>query len=103
MSCLLSAIILTPWIGALVLAFAPRLSPKTSRALALLSSLSTLALGLVAWSGFNPDAGYQFVEQRPWISVLNVSYHLGLDGMSLMLVLLTGLVAPAALLASATR
>jgi NADH-quinone oxidoreductase subunit M len=100
MNCLLSAVILAPWIGALVLAFAPRLSPKASRVLALLFSLSTLALGLVAWSGFNPAAGYQFVEQRQWISVLNVSYHLGLDGMSLMLVLQTGLVAPAALLAS---
>ena len=100
MSCLLSAIILMPWIGALVLAFAPRLDPKTSRVLALLFSFSTLALGLVAWAGFDPATGYQFVEQRQWISVLNVSYHLGLDGMSLILVLLTGLVAPAALLAS---
>ena len=101
MTCLLSAVILMPWIGALLLAFTPRLSPKTSRVLALLFSLSTLALGLVAWTNFHPAAaGYQFVEQHQWISVLNVSYHLGLDGMSLILVLLTGLVAPAALLAS---
>jgi len=101
MTCLLSAIILIPWLGALVLALTPRLSPKASRGLALVLSLSTVVLALVAWSGFDPAAtGYQFVEQRPWIGVLNVSYHLGLDGMSLVLVLLTGLVAPAALLAS---
>ena len=98
---LLSLIILTPWLGALLLALTPRLSPKTSRGLGLLFSLSTLGLSLVAWADFAPAAaGYQFVEQRHWISVLNVSYHLGLDGMSLILVLLTGLIAPAALLAS---
>jgi NADH-quinone oxidoreductase subunit M len=101
MKCLLSTIILTPWIGALVLAFLPRLNPATSRVLSLLFSLSTLALGLVAWASFNPAAtGFQFTEQHAWIDVLNVSYHLGLDGLSLILVLLTGLVAPAALLAS---
>jgi NADH-quinone oxidoreductase subunit M len=98
---LLSLIVLTPWIGALLLAFLPRVDPKTTRVIALLFSLSTLVLGLVAWANFDPAAsGFQFVEQRPWISFLNVSYHLGLDGMSLILVLLTGLVAPAALLAS---
>ncbi len=101
MTGLLSAVILTPWLGALTLAIAPRLDPKTSRVLALLFSLSTLVFGLVVRAGFNPAvSGYQFIEQHQWISVLNVSYHLGLDGMSLILVLLTGLVAPAALLAS---
>ncbi len=101
MTCLLSTLILTPWFGALLLALTPRLSPRVSRSLALLFSLSTLVFALVAWAGFNPaTAGYQFTEQHQWIGVLNVSYHLGLDGMSLVLVLLTGLVAPAALLAS---
>ena len=101
MKCLLSTIILTPWLGALILALTPRLSAKTSRVLGLLFSLSTVVFALVAWAGFNPAAsGYQFEEQHHWISILNVSYHLGLDGMSLLLVLLTGLVGPAALLAS---
>lgn len=101
MKCLLSTLILTPWVGALLLALTPRLSPKVSRTIALLFSLSTLALAALAWSGFDPAAsGYQFVEKHAWISLLNVSYHLGLDGMSLALVALTGLVAPTALLAS---
>ena len=98
---LLSLIVLTPWAGALVLALLPRLSATASRTLAFLFSLSTLALGLVAWVGFNPaDTTFQFTEYHNWIASLNVHYHLGLDGMSLLLVLLTGLVAPAALLAS---
>ena len=101
MNGLLSAIIFLPWLGALVLALVPGLSAKASRGLALIFSLSTLALGLLACASFAPAAaGYQFVEQHAWIKALNVSYHLGLDGMSLLLVLLTGLVAPAALLAS---
>jgi NADH-quinone oxidoreductase subunit M len=101
MKCLLSTLIFTPWLGALLLALTPRLSPKTSRGLALLFSLSTLGLAALAWANFNPAAiGYQFTEQYAWISGLQVSYHLGLDGLSLTLVLLTGLIAPTALLAS---
>ena len=101
MTCLLSTVILTPWLGALILALVPRLSPKASRVLSLLFSLSTLALALVAWANFAPaTTGCQFVEQHRWITTLNVSYHLGLDGMSLLLVLLTGLVSPVCLLAS---
>ncbi|OYU97952.1 MAG: NADH-quinone oxidoreductase subunit M, partial [Verrucomicrobiales bacterium VVV1] len=101
MNALLSALIFTPWLGALVLALVPGLSPKLSRRHAQLFSFSTLALALVACTGFDPNLpGYQFVERHAWIGVLNVSYHLGLDGMSLLLVLLTGLVGPVALLAS---
>ncbi len=101
MSFLLSSIVLLPWLGALALAFLPRVNPTTTRVLALAFSLSTLVLGLVAWANLDPAAaGYQFVENRPWIGVLNVHYHLGLDGLSLLLVLLVGFVAPACLLAS---
>jgi NADH-quinone oxidoreductase subunit M len=101
MNCLLTTIIFTPWFGALLLACNPRLSPRFSRALALGFSLTTLGLAAVAWAVFQPSAsGYQLVEQHAWIAWLNVSYHLGLDGMSLSLVALTGLIAPTALLAS---
>ena len=98
---LLSAIIFLPWLGALLLAVMPRANPAAVRGLALVSSLSTLALGLRAWANFDASApGWQFAEQARWISFLHVSDHVGLDGLSLLLVLLTGLVAPAALLAS---
>lgn len=97
---LLSAIIFLPWLGALLLALLPRLGDRASRGLALGFSLSTLVLGLAATLRFDPHGGLQFVEQHAWITSLNVTYHLGLDGMSLLLVLLTGLVGPMALLAS---
>jgi len=97
---LLTWIILLPWLGALLLASLPNTRPGVIRGLALAYSLSTLVLGVIAWTRFDPVAGYQFVERYAWVPSLNITYHLGLDGVSLMLVLLTGLVAPAALLAS---
>src|SRR5262249_47658080 len=50
---------------------------------------------------FNPQvAGYQFVELRPWMPSLGISYHLGLDGISVLLVLLTTFLMPLSLLSS---
>ncbi|WP_414663168.1 complex I subunit 4 family protein [Horticoccus sp. 23ND18S-11] len=98
---LLSLLVFTPWIGAGLLAVLRRSSSTTNRIIALLFSLSTLALSLPLLSHFDPARiGPQFVEREPWIAALNIHYHLGLDGLSLMLVLLTGIVTPVALLAS---
>jgi NADH-quinone oxidoreductase subunit M len=98
---LLSLIVFVPWIGAALLILLRGASAATSRTIALVFSLSTLGLALFALGSFDRAAtGYQFVERHDWIAALNVHYHLGLDGMSLLLVLLTGLVSPAALLAS---
>jgi NADH-quinone oxidoreductase subunit M len=98
---LLSLVIFTPWAGAALLTFLRGASPATARALTLVFSLSTLALSAVLLGGFNPDSvAPQFVERHTWISALNVHYHLGLDGLSLLLVLLTGILTPIALLAS---
>jgi NADH-quinone oxidoreductase subunit M len=98
----LSSIIFVPWLGALLLLLLPRKNETLCRALALLFSASTLALGVAAWIASTPGAAgsFQFVEQRAWVESLNIQYHLGLDGLGLLLVLLTGLVAPAALYAT---
>src|ERR1019366_4392775 len=83
------------------LASLPRLGAPASRVLALAFSLSTLVLALAALGSFDcASTGYQFVERHGWIGALNSDYHLGLDGLSLLLVLLTGLLAPACMLAS---
>ena len=97
---LLSWIIFTPWIGALLVFVLRRvLSPRLGRLLPVAFSLSTLALGAVALARFDPALpGLQFVEKHAWIESLNVRYHLGLDGLSLVLVLLTGILSPLALL-----
>jgi NADH-quinone oxidoreductase subunit M len=98
---LLSLVIFAPWIGAALIACLPRLGAGACRALALAFSLSTLALSAVILGCYERGAaGYQLVEIHGWIGALAVHYHLGLDGLSLVLVLLTGLIAPGALLAS---
>jgi len=98
---LLSLVVFTPWAGAALLSFLRGASPATTRALTLLFSFSTLALSAVLLTQFDPNSlAPQFVERHTWISALNVHYHLGLDGLSLLLVLLTGIITPVALLAS---
>jgi NADH-quinone oxidoreductase subunit M len=101
---LLSFLIFTPWAGAALLAFLRRASPRTSRGIALVFSLSTMALSVPVLCGFDSRRiTPQFAEQHDWIRSLNVHYHLGIDGLSLVLVLLTGIITPVALLASWTE
>lgn len=96
---LLSTLVFTPWVGALLIFVLRRRVPDSVvRGLTVLISLSTLALGACAVAHFNPAVtGMQLTEKHAWISALNVHYHLGLDGLSLVLVLLTGIVSPVAL------
>ncbi len=97
---LLSFTIFAPWLGAAVLALF-RFSPNAARNVAVAFSLTTLLLSVALLSSFESSAtGLQFVERHAWIPSLNITYHLGLDGLSLLLVLLTGIIAPMALLAS---
>ena len=95
---LLSLLVFLPWTGAAALVLLPCIPGKAQQRLALTGSLSTLAVSLALLAGFDAACtAPQFVEKHAWIGALNVHYHLGLDGLSLILVLLTGLVAPAAL------
>lgn len=72
------------------------------RAIALLGSTFTFVLAVVSiWQGFDPEmTGYQLVERRGWIPALGVHYFVGVDGISLVLVMLTSFVIPVALLSS---
>jgi NADH-quinone oxidoreductase subunit M len=98
---ILSVLVFAPFACAALMALLPRVGPGFSRAAALAGSLTTLGIALVLLCSFDRGAaGYQFVERHAWISALNSHYSLGLDGLSLVLVLLTGIVAPACLLAS---
>lgn len=101
---LLSLVILVPWAGAVLLAALPGLGRGACRALGLAASLSTLVLSALLLASFDRGAaGYQFSEVHEWVAALNIHYHLGLDGMSLLLVLLTGILGPAGLAASIGR
>ncbi|WP_298283003.1 NuoM family protein [Acidocella sp.] len=71
------------------------------RKAALLTSLVPLALGVWLWSQFNPAvAGFQFNEAYAWLPGLAVTYKVGIDGISLVLVLLTLFITPIAILSA---
>jgi NADH-quinone oxidoreductase subunit M len=72
-----------------------------ARCASLVVSLLTLALGVYLWMQFNPAlAGYQFVETVPWLTGLDVQYRMGVDGISLFLILLTLFLTPIAVISS---
>jgi NADH-quinone oxidoreductase subunit M len=98
---LLSALVLTPGVVALLLLAMPRESVRLQRWLGLAASLLTLVLALVAWSRFDPaNPGFQLVEVRSWLPSIGIAYRLGMDGISLLLVLLTALIQPLVFISS---
>ena len=89
-----------PLAGALLLIFFPAERIRMVRSLALGVAVLTFLLSLVLYFGFDSGtASSQFVEQRAWLG-RGIQYHLGIDGISLFLVLLTTFLMPVALLAS---
>lgn len=95
---LLSLLIALPAVGALAVGLLPGRGPGCSRRLALLFSLATLALALVAAGQFDrTGGGLQYVEHALWIPSLGAAWSLGIDGLGLVLVLLAGIVTPLAL------
>jgi NADH-quinone oxidoreductase subunit M len=97
----LSVLIILPVLGSLVVPFMSRTRAGQIKGWALLVSLVTLAVAAAMLSAFRSGtADMQFVEQAPWFPGLGISYHLGVDGISLLLVVLTALLTPVALGAS---
>ena len=102
---ILSLVTFLPLVGALAI-FAARLTSKSADAtapaarwIALIATLVTLAVSVVLVAGFDPaNTGYQFVEMVPWFA--GASYHLGVDGISILFVLLTAFLMPICILAS---
>jgi len=98
---LLSLILFFPVLSALVMLFLPKDEVKLLRWFALGASLVPFALSVVLWISFQPSvSGFQFQEQYPWYEAIHSSLHLGVDGLSLTMVLLTTLLTPLAILAS---
>jgi NADH-quinone oxidoreductase subunit M len=93
---LLSTIIFLPLLGAIVIAAIGRFTGESVvKGIALVVSLLTFIVSLALYTEFDDAApDMQFVEQRPWIPGLGISYHLGVDGISLWLVLLTTFITP---------
>jgi NADH-quinone oxidoreductase subunit M len=103
---MLSLIVFLPLAGALLVLLAGGRGDRHDREpavrmIALVTSLVTFAATLFLWWKFNPSsADYQFVEQHWWMQEFGVQYLIGVDGISLFLIVLTGFLTPLALLSS---
>jgi NADH-quinone oxidoreductase subunit M len=103
---LISIITAVPFVGALIVAGLNAESKRLARGLAFGFSLLALALALVLWRGFDlASSGLSFEERHAWIPSIGpgykvIEYHVGLDGLSLLMVLLSAIVVPMAVLAS---
>ncbi len=101
---ILSLITFLPLLGVLYLATLrgeAEAVARNARFAALWTSLVVLALGIYLWTKFDPSQpGFQFVESVPWLAGVDVEYRMGVDGISLLLVLLTVFLTPIAILSS---
>jgi NADH-quinone oxidoreductase subunit M len=97
---LLTALVFVPVAGAALVALTPREAVKAQKTIALLVSGFVFLLSLLLLRGFQPVPGMQFELTRPWVPSYGISYHVGIDGLSLWLVLLTTFLTPLALLGS---
>jgi NADH-quinone oxidoreductase subunit M len=98
---ILPALIFLPMVGAAVLALIPRSRPEISRQIAILVALATGVLSIVMLCQFQTDdQHFQFVVSQTWVSSLDIKFLLGVDGISLFLVVLTGVLFPIALFAA---
>ena len=100
-SWLLTDMVFAPAIGALLLAVMPGAAREALRRAAVGISLIPFAIAMWVWSAYDPTtADFQFVTQIPWISDLGISYFIGVDGISLLLILLTVFLTPLVLISA---
>ncbi|HEY4169598.1 MAG TPA: NADH-quinone oxidoreductase subunit M, partial [Reyranella sp.] len=99
---MLTVITFLPLLGAFLLLFVPGndAGKNISRWIALIVSSVTFILTLIMWAGFdNANPGFQFVENYEWIGS-SIGYRMGVDGISVLFVVLTGLLLPVCVIAS---
>jgi NADH-quinone oxidoreductase subunit M len=97
---LLSLVVFTPVIGVLVLLLVPGDNHRAIRWIALLASLATLALSLLLLTYQTGGAEFQFREDYDWIPAFGMGYRMGVDGLSVVLVVLTTVLSVVAILYS---
>ena len=98
---LLSIVLFTPLAGMLVLLLLPSARKNLIRVWANIAAFAGFAFSLLLLARFDKNAaGFQFVERADWIPSLGVKYNLGIDGISLLLVMLTTLMGFLAILSS---
>jgi len=103
---LLSILTFVPLVGAvLILAFIrdvdPEVEARNARFTALWTSLAVFLVSLVLWFNFDKNSSeFQWVEKVEWMPAFGISYHMGVDGISVLFVLLTTLLVTICILTS---
>src|SRR6185503_10998555 len=102
MDYILSIVLFTPLVGLLVLLFIPASNPRAVKLWANVASLAGFLVSLPLVFQFDRTKDFQFEEKASWIPSIGASYHLGIDGFGLLLVILTTAVGFLAILSSWT-
>jgi NADH-quinone oxidoreductase subunit M len=100
---ILTSLLVLPLVGAVVLMLLKddRRHDSVIRGVALTATVLVFLETLLLWASFNPaSADFQFVERYEWVPAFGISYYVGVDGISLFLLVLTGFLTPLALLSS---
>ncbi|MEM1023480.1 MAG: NADH-quinone oxidoreductase subunit M [Myxococcota bacterium] len=98
-SSLLTAVVFAPALGALLLTLFPSRDHNNVKATALGISTAVFLLSTGLWLGFDPtQTDYQFAVNVPWVEPLGIGYRIGIDGISLVLIVLTTFLCPITLL-----
>lgn len=98
---ILTTILLAPVLAAIVMIFIPRDEGKLIKCIAAIGTFVSMVLSLYVYFAYDTNlGGLQFVERIPWIKDLGVSYYMGVDGISLPMLLLTNLIGFSAVFAS---
>jgi NADH-quinone oxidoreductase subunit M len=101
MSNILSLILFTPLVGAILLLFVSKRSENAIKWIANLFAVAGFLVSVPLWFSYNPqNPDYQFQERLPWIPSIGAEYFLGVDGFSVLLILLTTLMGVIAVLSS---
>ena len=87
---LITMVVFLPILGAVLLLFIGGEKKVVLKGFTFVVTLVTFFVSIFLYTGFDPaEPGMQFVEKAPWIPAYGISYHVGVDGISLFLILLT--------------
>src|SRR3954451_23948663 len=85
---ILTLLIVLPVVGAAIVL----LSGKQARAVAMIAALIAMAVALIVWTKLPPDGTIGMLEQRAWVPSLGIEYHLGVDGLGALMLVLSAIV-----------
>lgn len=98
---LLTLVTFFPMLGVVLLLFVPHKQHETIKGVTLIITFITLLLSILVYASFDPVAsGMQFEVDIPWVTSLGIHYHMGIDGISLLLIMLTTVLTVLSIIAS---